>query len=141
MTKFIFVYGTLKQGEHNGFLFDGYGCQYIGEGVVPGCALIDMGGCPGMVITHCDPMDFAKGEIYEAAHIEALLHQLDRLENEGRLYKRVMLEVQTKQGSFDCWTYLYIPHIARNNFVKGGNWSLSPVAKARIHGGAHSTTG
>jgi len=134
MTKFIFVYGTLKQGEHNNSLLQG--CHYVGDGIAIGCALIDMGGCPGMVLAQCHPNDFAKGEIYEVANIDHLLAQLDRVENEGRVYRRVLMEIETPTRIFDCWTYLYMPHFAHDQFVKGGKWSLSPANYERIYGGA-----
>jgi len=128
MTKFILVYGTLKQGECNYSLLDGCGCQYVGKGVVPGCALVDLGGCPGMVLTQCDPNDFAQGEIYEAVDINGLLDRLDRFENEGFAYKRAMLQVKLTCRDYfetlDCWTYVYMPHLSWQ-FVPGGNWSLA----------------
>lgn len=42
MANYIFVYGTLKAGEHNNDILDG--CEYVGKGIARGFLLIEMGG-------------------------------------------------------------------------------------------------
>jgi gamma-glutamylcyclotransferase (GGCT)/AIG2-like uncharacterized protein YtfP len=90
-----------------------------------------------MVLTQCNPDDFAQGEIYEAADIDTLLDRLDTVENEGKLYKRVMVKVElpAQVEGYDCWAYLFIPRFSCD-FVEGGDWSLSQAARERIYGGA-----
>lgn len=135
-TCYIFVYGTLKSTENNNVIMQG--CEFIGQGVAEGCALIDMGGCPGMVTARCQPDNYAKGEVYKADNIDHVLARLDRLENEGRMYKRVRMSVRVVKldGGYevDCWTYLFMPGFRDDQFVKGGDWRIRPTMQTRCYG-------
>ena len=131
MSNHIFVYGTLKRGEHNNSLLQG--CDFVSTAVVPGAALLNLGGCPGLVICRTESRDCAKGEIYLAHDLDYILKRLDRLENEGSFYKRVILtayetdwnnDVVRMAHPINCYTYLYMPAFAGSSFVEGGDWRL-----------------
>lgn len=136
MTKHVFVYGTLKRSEHNNIVMQG--CEFVGVGIAEGCALIDLGGCPGMVPARCQSRDYAKGEIYRAENIDHILVRLDRLENEGRMYKRVRMPIRLLKmdggPEIDCWTYLFMPAYSDDQFVAGGDWQIHPEMRTRCYG-------
>ena len=125
MIDTVFVYGTLKQGEVNNQLLSD--CEYLYDGMVKGAALLDLGGFPGMVLARCFDGDWAKGEVYKSPTINTTLRKLDVLENEGTLYKRVILPLQPivepmvdGEGMLDCYVYLYMP--AYSYPLLGGGW-------------------
>lgn len=134
MTNYIFVYGTLKRGCHNHSLLQG--CSFICEGTSKGTALLDLGGCPGMVLARSPRTEWARGEVFLAPDIEAVLKRLDRLESEGTFYKRIVLDVtplyhgEPYTGSPDiaCHTYIYMPAFS-TDYIEGGNWEMPPLGR------------
>lgn len=128
MMRYIFCYGTLKRGEHNHSLLQD--CEYVADGIVDGAGLIDMGGCPGMVIGRVDEPDLARGEIYRTTEPRELLHRLDQLENEGSFYKRISVDVWVTDylgarvgHGYECTTYVFMPQFS-SDFVEGGKWNI-----------------
>lgn len=91
--ELIFTYGTLMRGRRNHRFMDG--CEYLGEGVIKGYALYDLGSFPG--IRYADQDHTVRGEIYRVPRNK--LPALDELEGEGSLYKRMEVTVQ-EAGSF-----------------------------------------
>ena len=134
MTNYIFCYGTLKRGCHNHSLLAG--CKFICEGTIRGTAILDLGGCPGMVLTRGGFDQWAKGEVYLAEDIENILSRLDQLENEGSFYKRVIMDVQplyhgefyTGHEPYLCYAYIYMPAFDCE-FVNEGRWDMPPLSQ------------
>jgi len=129
-TTHVFVYGTLKRGYQNHRLLRE--CEYVTEGYARGCPLVDLGGYPGMIVASCDNAEFAEGEIYKLPEdvrmARAILSSLDRLEQEGRLYKRVTMSIGTAGESIECITYLLMMPL-RTTFVEGGCWTPSTLTQ------------
>jgi gamma-glutamylcyclotransferase (GGCT)/AIG2-like uncharacterized protein YtfP len=120
---FVFVYGTLKKGDRNAFLLDG--CPYIGEGYIAvkgfNMKLNPFGHFPIIFDSKGKDAEHIWGEVYvvDARKIA----ELDRLENNGAMYKRqplwVWLEDQrvsskdkTKNNlkpAERCWVYVGNP--------------------------------
>ena len=122
MTDYVFVYGTLKRGEPNQTLM--CGTRYVADGILNNAGLIDLGGFPGLVLGHCWPKDFAKGEIYEILDND-VISTLDRLESVGHLYTRVMIPVAVigVPSTLLCWTYILLTKVPEERLVQGGSWS------------------
>lgn len=91
----VFVYGTLKQGYHNARVL-GRGAEFLGKAVTcPRYQMIDVG-CPVIIENEALYQDTypVAGELYR---IEAeALPRLDRLESEGRMYDRKVIECTLK---------------------------------------------
>lgn len=107
----VFVYGTLKQGYHNAHVL-GRGAEYLGKAVTcPRYRMIDIG-CP--VIIEDDEGYQVAGELYR---IEAeALPWLDRLESEGRMYDRKIIECTLKTGGpVSCSIYVGCAYWSQRN--------------------------
>lgn len=82
MTNRVFVYGTLRRGEHNHRLLES--ARFVGEGhTPPSFTLRDLGAYPALVDGGSTRV---VGEIYEVEGVT--LSALDRLEDHPRLYRR-----------------------------------------------------
>ncbi len=127
MSEYVFVYGTLKRGGINERLMEG--TEYIADGVIPNAGLLVMPGYPGLLLGKCPEDMYAKGEIYEI-YRSYVLDTLDHLEQEGILYKRVMVPVNlidpdpTLSASLMCWAYILLMDLPPHRFVQGGNWEM-----------------
>ena len=119
MTDLIFVYGILKSTETT--MMDQ--CTFVAKGTAQGCILVDFGGCPGLLLCRGKPLNYAKGEVYRVGNIEALLRQLDIIEQEGVLYKRVCMPIKIANDRFlDCWVYVYLMD-APEQTIPNGFWN------------------
>lgn len=98
----VFVYGTLKRGLRNAHLLSG--SRFVSAAEVPGFALYDLGDYPGIVPTGTSD-DKVPGEIFEVT--AETLAKLDRLEDEGTLYRRECLRI----GNVDTFIYVYLPDV------------------------------
>ena len=94
MSKYVFVYGTLKRGEINERLMDG--TKFITTGTIANAGLVSTGYFPGLVLGKCPPSCYARGEVYEI-YRSYVLPTLDHLESEGRLFKRVVVPVMVEK--------------------------------------------
>jgi gamma-glutamylcyclotransferase (GGCT)/AIG2-like uncharacterized protein YtfP len=144
VTNHLFCYGTLKRGQHNNLLLAG--CEFIGVGKAHGCVLINLGSVPGMLPGKmANHSDDAIGEVYEIPNekLAYILPRLDRFENNGEMYVRVVMTINmlSCEGCFvtgadrrtlECFTYLYMPHLDANSPVSGGNW-LGTLARKAVH--------
>lgn len=84
-THKLFVYGTLKKGfKLHKFL---EGSKYLGETVVRGFELLNLGAFPGMMVSEI-PDNPVHGELYEVD--AATLSLLDKIEGTPHLYRRVL---------------------------------------------------
>ncbi len=130
MSNYILVYGTLKRGEINHHLIAGV-TTYVGVGVVPGCLLVDMHGCPAMLPSRSSDYETdrryhntACGEVYDVSDSDLpdLLEQLDRLENNGRLYLRVKVRILLATRDIEGIAYIFMPEIG-GKIVENGWWT------------------
>lgn len=98
----LFVYGTLLQGQSSHGLLQNP--VHLGTAYLPGYSLYDLGDYPGIVETSAQ--DRVLGELYRID--SAVIHLLDRYEDEGDLYTRKELQVVTLDGSImQAATYVY----------------------------------
>lgn len=138
MANYLFCYGTLKKGKPNNSLLTE--CEFIGIGKAYGYVLINVGAIPGMVpgkVSEENHGDDAIGEVYAVPDekLAPILHRLDRVENNGEMYIRVVATVDmlsykgysaARRRTLDCITYLYMPHINSDALVSGGVWGRLP---------------
>lgn len=140
MSDYIFVYGTLKRGGVNERLMDG--THYVADGMIRCAALLNMPGFPGLLLGKCPEDMYAKGEVYKidgaedfgvsAEERDRVLATLDFLEQEGRIYKRVILPVVPTvpgplldvSGNINCWTYVLLMDLPPSRLVRDGNWEM-----------------
>lgn len=120
----VFIYGSLKDGEPNHAHMRR--CTFVSRAYVPGFALLDLGDFPGMVPARCPSDDWAEGEVYRMNDVGDTLTRLDALEAEGKLYRRVALEVvfpeKNNTQKWLCWTYLFMPEYQPRTLIPGGHW-------------------
>jgi gamma-glutamylcyclotransferase (GGCT)/AIG2-like uncharacterized protein YtfP len=109
----IFVYGTLLRGNHNNEYYLG-GSRYLGQGLLSGYALYDLGSYPGV---KQKAGDFVKGEVY-AIDAETLV-RLNHLEGEGSLYslKREVIDMDGQSLS-NVGVYVYLHGVDEKNYVE-----------------------
>jgi gamma-glutamylcyclotransferase (GGCT)/AIG2-like uncharacterized protein YtfP len=93
----VLVYGSLKRGFVNHHWLEG--ASFLGEGVMAGLALHDLGPFP-MAVPSADGA-LLHGELY--AVDARLLAGLDRLEGTPRLYERWLHPLQ---GGGQAWVYV-----------------------------------
>ncbi len=100
----LFVYGTLKRGFPLHHHING--SRFIGEGILEGYVMYSLGSYPGIL-----PQEGAvvKGELYETD--ARALSRIDRIEEEGSLYKRDLVPARLRDGIVKrCWVYVLSPH-------------------------------
>ncbi len=120
MSDYVFVYGTLKRGEHNHRLMDG--AEYVCDTHASNCVLVDLGGCPGMIIGSAEPECAAKGEVFKFEDVR-VLRTLDQLEQEGSLYKRIMIPLYIEDEVRMCWTYVLLYALPFKAIINDGVWT------------------
>ncbi len=141
----VFVYGTLKRGERNHYFLAS--AEYLGPAFTePLYRMIDCGPYPAMLDSTqtsslgAEPLPIS-GEVYRID--AATLAELDRLEDEGRLYRRAVIEVlsidggacsQTPQTLRVC-TYFWLGLPTAFPLVSGSTWRAArpspPTPKGR----------
>ncbi len=103
--KNLFVYGTLMRGERASGMLSG--CDFLGEGILKGYAMYDLGPFPG--IKEKDKFR-VQGEIYNIP--DELIERLDAYEGEGSLYKRDTVTVSCGKGDLEnVLVYVYLGDI------------------------------
>ena len=93
----VLVYGTLKRGHANHHWLAG--APFLGEGVMAGLALHDLGPFPMAVPSSNN--NLLHGELYRVNR--STLAGLDRLEGTPRLYERWLHPLQ---GGGEAWVYV-----------------------------------
>jgi len=98
----VFVYGSLKRGFVNHHVMTG--TKFLGTGITqPGFAMIDLGRYPGVI----QGTAVIAGEVFAVP--TPLMGRLDRLEDNGRVYRREVTPstcrpVRSTPGSIStCW--------------------------------------
>jgi len=97
----VFVYGTLMRGEDNHDLFLSES-KFIGYAELAGYGLYNVSSYPG-IVPECN--EKVKGEVYEVD--QQTLARLDWLEDEGELYIRREVEVDTSEGRLKAYAYIW----------------------------------
>ena len=101
------------------------GAEFLGDVVVPGYELYDLGHYPGA----CPGAGSVVGELYELAS-PAVLDVLDEAEGvhqKPQLYRRVLVDAQ----GIPAWFYVYARHVDGGEPVHGG-LNLVPVFYEQI---------
>lgn len=110
----VLVYGTLKRGYTNHHWLAG--APFLGEGVMAGLALHDLGPFPMAVPSPNN--DRLHGELYRVDRLT--LAGLDRLEGTPRLYERWLHPLQ---GGGKAWVYVGRPRQVRHSpRLPDGRW-------------------
>jgi gamma-glutamylcyclotransferase (GGCT)/AIG2-like uncharacterized protein YtfP len=113
----VFVYGSLKRGFRNHRLLAG--SRLVGSGLTePRYRLINLGPYPALIEaswlpTADEPLSIT-GELYRIDG--PTLAELDRLEDEGAMYRRIVAPITTLEGgacdqrisTVEAWTYLWL---------------------------------
>ena len=134
----IFVYGTLKRGEHAAFMMAE--CVYKGQASIEG-TLYGFGHFPGVKL---GGEDVVPGEVYELpADKEArerILARLDRYEGCPRLYRRVetLARLDYEEPEFDNFdspvqTYEYVPEVREEWLIPSGVFTTIPQQERLVY--------
>lgn len=111
----VFVYGTLKKG---GFFFNKEAQLKLQDDSIDGTLYID--GSNSFPFLKLDTGDIAHGEVHIVA--PSYISRLDRLEQEGRLYKRKWV---VTHGGEKCIAYEWMHETVGMTPVEGGNWNAN----------------
>jgi gamma-glutamylaminecyclotransferase len=122
----VFVYGSLKRGFGNHRLLAN--SEFVGTGLTePRYRLINLGPYPAMIESTDDPLSIT-GELYRID--EQTLADLDRLEGEGVLYRRIVTTITALEGgacdqrvdTHSAWTYLWMRSPAEHPLWPTATW-------------------
>jgi len=120
----VFVYGSLKRGEHNHGLLRA--AEYRGEARTERqFRLYALPYYPALVRGDGDPQPIV-GEVYSID--EAALRILDRLEDNGRLYQRELIRVDSLDRPDErllAWAYLFLGDLQGASPCPDERWSGS----------------
>lgn len=116
MTKYLFVYGTLLEGQPNHFFLKD--AEKIGAGICKGLLLVPRN-CKYPMFRHGDKD--VQGEVFECSGV--VLTRLDMLELPYG-YVREIHNVQVGDVEFKSWVYVYQGEIDGGKFeeVPNGDW-------------------
>ncbi|WP_038055747.1 gamma-glutamylcyclotransferase family protein [Thermus amyloliquefaciens] len=115
----VFVYGTLRRGQRNHPLVEGWVVKVL-PGHVEGFRLFHLAEgrdrpypYPGMVP--------GEGRVYGEVLVlpEEVLPLLDQLEEE---YRRVRVVVGTEEGPLSAWAYVYLGNLEGAVWLPQGVW-------------------
>jgi gamma-glutamylcyclotransferase (GGCT)/AIG2-like uncharacterized protein YtfP len=114
MTVRIVVYGLLRRGARMSNLLSG--AEYLGEVVLDGYRLFDLGDYPGAVPGE----GVITGELYELASpaVLDLLDEAERVDADPPLYRRVLVEA----GGAPAWLYVYAGPVEISAWITSGDW-------------------
>ena len=102
MEYFVFVYGTLLSEERNHHLLNE--AIFIDKGYIENYYMYNLGRYPGINKTNrnCKVL----GEVYKVN--EKMMKDLDALEEEGYMYKKVLIPVNCDKNVIEAFVYEYI---------------------------------
>lgn len=109
----VFVYGTLMQGQRAHHMMAG--AEYVGKATLQDYAMYHLGRYPG--ILPC-PGECSIGEVYYVN--QSKLEKMDIYEEEGDLYRRVTVQLQTKNGIMQAQAYVYNRDVAGCPILRQG---------------------
>lgn len=119
--RYVFVYGTLRQGQSNDINRYRPVPRYQGQAFIAG-TLYDLGPYPGLIL---GGLGLVKGEVYEITlDLEA---QLDRLEDvapsSSGEYERRFVEISLLDRQVRCLVYEINPDFVRGRrSIPSGDW-------------------
>ncbi len=117
MKQLVFTYGTLMKGQRAYGIFGEI--TYIGDGVLKDYGLYEVGTYPAAV-----PVKGFQvfGELYEID--EETLKRFDDYEDEGDLYIRRLVKIETDKGPVDAWFYEYNKDVSHMELrAPRGKWT------------------
>ena len=97
---YVFVYGTLLNGQYNHSYLDN--ALYVGIGKINNYKLYDLGSYPGI---KPEPNYNVLGELYLVNYDEIV--KLDYLEGNGSLYIRKTINCEINNNNYLSYTYVY----------------------------------
>lgn len=114
--NYVFTYGTLLKGErnHEYYLKDE---DYICDGFITGYKMFNLGRYPGIKIGE----GIVLGEIYLVD--DETLATLDYLEEEGSLYIRRIVSVNSSNDIYDAFVYIYNQNVDNPMYLGDGIYS------------------
>ena len=105
--KLMFVYGTLKRGSYNNIMLGK--SKFLGRAVTKPSLNIKSIGIPIVVAPFSDAMrETAKpiiGEVYKVS--KRIIDMVDILEGHPDLYKRFLIDIETKNETLEAYIYLF----------------------------------
>ena len=123
---YLFVYGTLMQGQHPMHDVLSEHSQFIGHGWIT-AQLYQIRDYPGVILSD-EPEDKVFGELYLLTN-PAVLQQLDDYEEcsaafaEPHEYRREQIPVSiSSTASYSAWVYLYNHPIERYHRIRSGRF-------------------
>ncbi len=115
MTDYLFVYGSLKKGKKLHYLISEL--NFIGRGILRGFDMYLVSWYPAVV----KGSGKVFGEIYEIN--EEVLKILDKVEDEGKLYNRTVVNIETEWGELlPAYIYIYNGSIENLEKIPSGNF-------------------
>jgi gamma-glutamylcyclotransferase (GGCT)/AIG2-like uncharacterized protein YtfP len=136
MSRPIFVYGTLRPGYGNDWLWRGRAhAAFDGQARVLGHALVTQGWFPYMV-----PATAAETVgaliVPDPDQYDYVLHRMDRLEGVPVHYRRILISVAVPHGIVTAWTYVPADEadhlwadVARND-DGSYDWAAQPLRRS-----------
>tara|TARA_B100002052_G_scaffold129168_1_gene118531 strand:- start:325 stop:1176 length:852 start_codon:yes stop_codon:yes gene_type:complete len=121
LCNYIFVYGTLREGESRASLMDENRIEPWIAGTVQG-ELRNLGYYPALI----QGKGCVYGELHHYKRITDVLKQLDEVEgyerigNSENLYERILIDVTTDNGIIQAWTYRMSKQIGSK--IESGDW-------------------
>jgi gamma-glutamylcyclotransferase (GGCT)/AIG2-like uncharacterized protein YtfP len=116
----VFVYGSLKRGFSLYHYLRGPDAAFLEPAAMAGYALYRTeSGYSGAVP---DEGGEVRGEVFEVE--PALLERLDDLEDEGRVYERVLSGLVAEGGGrYEAWVYVYRKGVRAERRIPSGVWT------------------
>lgn len=116
----VFVYGTLMKGQWNHSYLVGQ--NFIGGARLDGYEMYQVRSFPGIIRQSGESV---YGELYEVDH--QTINNLDKLEDEGNMYKRVLENVMTiRDGRLHkAYAYVWLMGIRGCNKVDKMPWGIA----------------
>ena len=133
MNRFLFVYGTLRQGLPNDYAqFLGNRAHHKGLASVR-ARMYEISGYPGIIPSR-DHRDQGRGDLYELLSPESVLTYLDAYEGYAESarpetcdYLRREMNVHLLNGqTLKAWVYLYNREVDDRKRVHGGDYRSYP---------------
>ena len=121
LCNFIFVYGTLREGETRASLMIENRLEPWIAGTVQG-ELRDLGYYPALIQGN----GCVHGELHQYKQITDVLKKLDHIEGYERvgdsenLYERILIDVTTDNGIVQAWTYRMCEQVGSK--IESGDW-------------------
>ena len=118
-SRWLFVYGTLMEGECRHQLLVPAGILTITAASAPG-VLFHLGEYPGMTPSD-DGSRRVVGELIEFGDLDRILDRLD--DEEGSEYERRLIRLTLADGSTQyAWSYILAETPAASPVIESGNW-------------------